>query len=499
MIMLFRSPRGFVVGLLLLLLPCLTLPAQSQPAAPTPIPTVEQRLASLEAYVGNADPTTALKDGSGKVPAGLTTPIAGLPGPGHNTWMMVCAALVLFMTLPGLGLFYGGLVRTKNVLSVIAWCFGITSLVTVVWWAVGYSLVFGKSFNSPFLGGTEFFFFKGVGSAPNPDYSFWVSHNVFAVYQLAFAIITPAVLIGGVVERMKFSAVMVVVTLWLLAVYCPLAHMVWGVNGYMNGVWNADAGIKAIDFAGGMVVEMASGYSALILCLFVGKRLGYGKTPMPPHSLVLTVAGTGMLWIGWYGFNAGSAVGSDGIAALAFTTTTLAAAVAAGTWAVFEYLVRGKASVLGFCSGAVAGLVTITPACGFVDATGAMVAGVLGGAIPFFACTKFKGWLGYDDALDVMGVHGVGGTVGLLVTGGFATLASNPNLGTNLAQLVGQSLWREQVKGIGVTMLWTTLGTALIALVVQRVVGLRSTIEAETEGLDLSHHGEEGYIYEPKS
>ncbi|MEN9632707.1 MAG: hypothetical protein RL077_1111 [Verrucomicrobiota bacterium] len=468
-------------------------------ATSAPAPSVEQRLASLEAYFSNSDPSAALKDSRGQIAVGLTTPTAGLAGPGHNTWMMVSAALVLFMTLPGLALFYGGLVRTKNALSIMAWCFGITSVVTVLWWAVGYSLVFGKSFQSPFLGGTEFFFLRGVGSGPNPDYSFWVSHNVFAVYQLAFAIITPAVLVGSVVERMKFSAVLLVASLWLLLVYCPLAHMVWGVNGYMNGVFNASAGIKSIDFAGGMVVEMASGFSALVLCLFVGRRLGYGKTPMPPHSLVLSVIGTGMLWIGWYGFNAGSAVAADGIAANAFMTTTLAAAVAAGTWAALEYWVRGKASVLGFCSGAVAGLVTITPACGFVDATGAMVAGVLGGAIPFFACTKVKGWLGYDDALDVLGVHGVGGTVGLLVTGVFASATVNSNLTANLAGLVGKSLWIEQLKGIAVTLLLAGAGTALIALVVARAIGLRPTIEAETEGLDFDEHGEEAYIFDAKS
>lgn len=468
-------------------------------AAPAPSPSIEQRLASLEAYLANGDPAAALKDASGQTPAGLTTPGVGVAGPGHNTWMMVSAALVLFMTLPGLGLFYGGLVRTKNVLSVMAWCFGITSLVTVIWWAVGYSLVFGKSFNSPFIGGSEFFFFRGVTSAPNPDYSFWVSHNVFAVFQLAFAIITPAVLIGAVVERTKFSSVLMVVTLWVLLVYCPLAHMVWGSNGFMNGLVNPAAGIKAIDFAGGMVVEMASGFSALILCLFVGPRLGHGRTPMPPHSLVLCVTGTGMLWIGWYGFNAGSAIAADGIAANAFVTTTLAAAVAAGTWAALEFLVRGKASVLGFCSGAVAGLVTITPACGFIDPTAAVIAGVLGGAVPFFLCTKVKGWLGYDDALDVLGVHGAGGTVGLLVTGVFATTAVNPNLRTNLGGIVGNSLWLEQLKGIGVTLLWTTLGTALIALFVKRVFGLRPTVETETQGLDLEEHGEEGYIFDAKS
>ncbi|MEN9661073.1 MAG: Ammonia channel precursor [Verrucomicrobiota bacterium] len=447
----------------------------------------------------NADPAVALRDANGKVPAGLATAEIGVAGPGHNTWMMVSAALVLFMTLPGLGLFYGGLVRTKNVLSVMAWCFGITSLVTVLWWAVGYSLVFGKSFQSPFLGGSEFFFLRGVTSAPNPDYSFWVSHNVFAMYQLAFAIITPAVVIGSIVERVKFSSVLVIVSVWLLVVYCPLAHMVWGSTGLMNGVFNPAASIKAIDFAGGMVVEMASGYSALVLCLFVGKRHGYGRTPMPPHSLVLCVIGTGLLWVGWYGFNAGSAIAADGIAANAFMTTTLAAAIAAGTWAIMEKMVRGKASVLGFCSGAVAGLVAITPACGFVDATGAVVIGVLGGAIPYLACTKIKGWFGFDDALDVFGVHGVGGTVGLLLTGLLAAPSVNPNLSLHLSAVVGRTLWIEQVKGIGLTLVWAVVGTAIIAGSVKALMQLRPSIEEEHDGLDISDHGEEGYIFEPKA
>ncbi|MEY2878113.1 MAG: Ammonia channel precursor [Verrucomicrobiota bacterium] len=485
------------------------LAAVAQPAgAPTPTPAAAptpkdaELIQSVGAYFQNGDPSAAFaayKDKAGNLPPGFSAPTLGVAGPGHNAWMMVSAALVIFMTLPGLALFYGGLVRTKNVLSVAAWCFGITSLVTVLWWAVGYSLVFGKNFNSPFLGGSEFFFLRGVGAAPNGDYSFWVSHSVFAMYQLAFAIITPAVVIGSVVERMKFSAVLAVVALWLLVVYCPLAHMVWGSNGLMNGAANAGAAIKAIDFAGGMVVEMASGYSALILCLLVGKRHGFGKTPMPPHSLVFCVTGTGLLWVGWYGFNAGSAVAADGIAANAFMTTTLAAAVAAGAWAALEYFMRGKASVLGFCSGAVAGLVAITPACGFVDANGAIITGLLGGAVPFFACTKIKGWLGYDDALDVFGVHGVGGTVGLICTGVFATTAANPNLANNLGALVGRGLWLEQLKGIGLTLVWVTAGTAVVAFVVRAAMGLRAPLEAEHEGLDLAEHGEEGYIFEGKS
>src|SRR3954468_16402035 len=343
--------------------------APAAPATPPPAPTLEQRIAGLEAYVTNGDPSASLKtgpkdkDGNMTIPAGLTTPSVGVAGPGHNAWMMTSAALVLFMTLPGLALFYGGLVRTKNVLSVMAQCLGLAGLVTILWWAFGYSLVFGKSFNSPFLGGSEYFFLAGVDSAPNTDYAFWVSQNVFSMYQLMFAIITPALIVGAIAERMKFSALIVFVTLWMFLVYFPLAHMVWGATGFRNGVWNAGATIKAIDFAGGTVVHMSSGWSALLLCLILGPRLGFGKEIMAPHSMVLCMVGTGMLWIGWYGFNAGSALGADAIAANAFTATTLATAVASFTWGVLEYVLRGKSSVLGFCSGAVGGLVVVTPAC----------------------------------------------------------------------------------------------------------------------------------------
>jgi Amt family ammonium transporter len=481
-----------------------TAAAPATPPAPPP-PTLEQRIAGLEAYMGNGDPGVSLKvgpkdkDGNATVPAGLTTPSVGVAGPGHNGFMMICTALVLFMTLPGLALFYGGLVRTKNVLSVMAQCLGIAGLVTIIWWAVGYSLVFGKSFNSPFLGGSEFFFMQGVDSAPNTDYAFWVSQNVFSMYQLMFAIITPALIVGAIAERLKFSALLAFVFIWMFVVYIPLAHMVWGVTGFMNGVWNAGATIKSIDFAGGTVVHMSSGWSALILCLILGPRLGFGKTPMPPHSMVLCMIGTGMLWVGWYGFNAGSAVAADGVAANAFATTTLATGVASFVWAGLEYFTRGKASVLGFCSGAVAGLVVVTPACGFITTTSAMIVGVLAGAIPFFACTKLKGWLKYDDALDTFGVHAVGGTLGALITGFFATPSVNANLSTNLKDIVGKSLWLEQVKAIALTLVLSVVATVIIAYVVKAILGLRPTVDAEQEGLDLTDHGEEGYIYEAKS
>jgi len=389
--------------------------------ADAPTPTLEQRVAGLEAYLGNGDPSAALKDEKGNIPEGLTTPSVGVAGPGHNAWMMASAALVLFMTLPGLALFYGGLVRSKNVLSVLAQCLGITGLVSILWWAVGYSLIFGKSFGSPILGGSEFFFLKGVDSVPNTDYAFWVSQNVFSMYQMMFAIITPALIVGAIAERMKFSAILLFVGAWMFLVYFPLAHMVWGVTGLMNGVWNSTAAIKAIDFAGGTVVHMSSGWSALVLCIILGKRIGFGKEPMPPHSMVLCMVGTGMLWVGWYGFNAGSALAADGVAANAFLTTTLATAVASFAWAVAEYFDKGKASVLGFCSGAVAGLVVITPAAGFVNSTGSVVIGVAAGLVPWFACTRIKKWFGYDDALDTFGVHAVGGTLGAFLTGVLAT------------------------------------------------------------------------------
>ncbi len=296
------------------------------------------------------------------------------------------------MTLPGLALFYGGLVRKKNVLSVLAQCLGIAGLVTILWYVVGYSFVFSGS--SPYLGGTKFAFLNGVTAAPNTDYAAWVSQNVFSMYQLMFAIITPALIVGAIAERMKFSAILLFVALWMFGVYFPLAHMVWGVDGLMNGVWNGDAKIKAIDFAGGTVVHMSSGWSALVACLILGKRLGFGKEPMPPHNMVLCMVGTGMLWVGWYGFNAGSAVAADGIAGNAFMTTTIAAAVGSFAWAMAEYLLRGKPSILGFCSGAVAGLVVITPAAGFVNAKGAIIIGILAGLIPFFIVTEpgAKAW-----------------------------------------------------------------------------------------------------------
>jgi len=308
-----------------------------------------------------------------------------------------------------------------------------------------------------------------------------------------FAIITPALIVGAIAERMKFSALMLFLVAWMFVVYFPLAHMVWGVDGLMNGVWNANASIKAIDFAGGTVVHMSSGWSALVLALIVGKRKGFGKDSFLPHSLVLTVVGTGMLWVGWYGFNAGSAVAADAIAANAFMTTTIATAVACAAWPAAEWLTRGKPTVLGFCSGAVGGLVVITPAAGFVTPVGAMIIGVLAGVVPFLSCTKLKSALGYDDALDTFGVHAVGGTLGALLTGFLASPDMNPNLNTNLKDIVGKTLWLEQLKAMGLTITMAVVATTAIAFALKATIGLRPSTEDEELGLDLSDHGEQGY------
>jgi len=470
-------------------------PPATEAAATPPAATTEQRLADLESYFNNVGV-------GGSTDAPWTSKVAGLPGPGHNGWMMTCAALVLFMTLPGLALFYGGLVRKKNVLSVLAQCLGCAGMVTVIWWAVGYSLVFGKSFNSPFLGGTEFFFLKGVTSAPNTDYCYWISQNVFSMYQLMFAIITPALIIGAIAERMKFSAIMAFIFIWMFVVYIPMAHMIWGVTGLMNGVWNGDAAVKAIDFAGGTVVHMTSGWSALVLCIILGKRLGFGKEKMSPHSRVLCMVGTGMLWVGWYGFNAGSALAADGISANAFMTTTLAAATAGFVWAIIEKVLKGHASILGMCSGIVAGLVVVTPACGFIDATGAIIIGVLAAIVPYIFVMYVKGKLGYDDALDTFGVHAVGGTLGAVLTGVLATSSVNGNLTSvntyaaknGLDKLVANGgLLGQQLIAIAITLVLSIVAAVIIAFVVKALIGLRPSPESETSGLDISDHGEEGY------
>ncbi|HEY1083385.1 MAG TPA: ammonium transporter [Prosthecobacter sp.] len=449
-------------------------PAAAEPAGPT----IEQRIFDLEKYVTNGQPG---KDGDTE----WKSTIAG-PGPGHNAWQMTSTALVIFMTLPGLALFYGGLVRKKNVLSVIAQCMGIAGLVTLLWWACGYSLAFGAG--NAYIGDLSMKFLEGVSPYASGAGFWWISDAMWAMFQLSFAIITPALIVGAIAERMKFISVLLFVAIWMFVVYFPFAHMVWSTTGLMCGPLNPNAAIKAIDFAGGTVVHMTSGWSALVLCIMLGKRKGYGKEPMAPHSMVLCAVGTGMLWVGWYGFNAGSALGADGIASNAFMTTTLAAAIAGFVWAVLEWITRGKPSVLGFCSGIVAGLVVITPGAGFVTANGAVIMGVLAGVVPFIAVAYLKKMLGYDDALDTFGVHGVGGTMGAILTGIFADEKAN-------AVVAGlkEGLLMEQLKAVGLTIVWSVAATVVITILVKVIVGLRPTEEVEQIGLDLSEHGEAGY------
>ena len=443
-------------------------------------------------------------------------PLVGLPGPGHNAFLMVCAALVLFMTLPGLALFYGGLVRKKSILSVMAQCLGLAGLVTIMWCAFGYSMVFGEhaaegapSWAGIFGDFSKYAFLKDVGGAPNTNYTAWPSHSTFAMYQLMFAIITPALIVGAIAERMKFSAIMIFCAIWMVLVYFPMAHMVWGFDGLFNGVWNGGAKIPSIDFAGGTVVHMTSGWSALVLCIILGKRVGFGKEKMSPHSMVLCMVGTGMLWVGWYGFNAGSALAADGLASQAFMTTTIAAAVAAFTWGIIEKVLKRKVSVLGLCSGAVAGLVVITPAAGFVTAQSAFIMGILAGVVPYFACTFLKSKIGYDDSLDTFGIHGVGGTLGALLTAVFANSKVNPNLVSDAYAKVNglqamfnpetgkatSALLINHLYVVGITIVLSVVVTAVVALIIKAVIGLRPTPETETAGLDITEHGEEGYDY----
>ena len=455
--------------------------AHGQTPAAAATPTVEQRLEGLEAYIANTDP-----------PGGVTMATTGVPGPGHNGWMMTAAALVFFMTLPGLALSYGGLVRRKNVLSVLAQCWGIAGMVTILWWAVGYSLVFAPG--KPWLGGLQYAFFHHVGGAPNPAYAPWVSHDLFSIFELMFAIITPAIIVGATAERMRFVSVLAFTGLWMFLVFFPLTHMVWGVDGAMNGLNNGKALVRAVDFAGGFVVHMSSGWSSLVLCMMLGRRRGFGREKMPPHSMVLCMTGTAMLWVGWYGFNAGSAFGADAIAANAFVTTTLSAAVGSVAWAFAEFIQSRKSSVLGFCSGAIGGLVIIAPACGYVTPSAAIFMGLLGGILPYFAVVWLKAKLGYDDALDAFGVHAISGTAGVLLTGILARVEVNPRLAAHVGDLVGKTLWIEQLKAIFITIALSVIGSLIAAAIVRIFLGLRPSSESEAIGLDLTEHGEEGYI-----
>ncbi|MFZ9979183.1 MAG: ammonium transporter [Opitutales bacterium] len=415
------------------------------------------------------------------------------PNAADNVWVLISTALVLMMCIPGLFLFYGGLVRGKNVLSIAAQCLALTAMGILMWWAFGYSLVFGKNFSGGLLGhvfgGSEHLGFAGVGFAPDPAYAAGISSGAFALFQAMFAAITPALIIGAVAERMKFSAVMLFSFLWTIFVYYPMAHAVWGVTGDFAGIANGEAAFKAADFAGGIVVHMTSGWSALLLCMLVGPRAGFGKRAMPPHSMVLCVIGTGLLWFGWYGFNAGSALAADAVALQAVLTTTLGAATATLTWAFVEKLHRGKVSVLGLCSGAIAGLATVTNAAGFVSAGSAVIIGLLAGGVSYWACSILKTRFGYDDALDTFGVHGVGGTIGALAT----ALLMDGALNEAGGKLIAQGLLKGQLAAMALCIGLSLLLTWVITKLVGATIGLRPTEEGEAQGLDIADHGEEGY------
>ncbi len=416
---------------------------------------------------------------------------------GDNAWMLVSAALVLMMTGPGLALFYGGLVRRKNILSTMMHSFMMMALVSVIWSLVGYSLVFSEG--NPFIGGLQYIFLHGVGKEPNADYAGTIPQSTYMIYQLMFAIITPALISGAYAERVKFSAVALFTTLWVFVVYFPMAHMVWGKGGFLNAYLGGT--IPCLDFAGGTVVHITSGVSALVFALYLGKRNGYPAVAMRPHSMTLSVVGACLLWVGWFGFNAGSAVSASGLATSAFVATHFAAAAAALAWTAAEWVHMGKPSMLGGISGAVAGLVAITPASGFVGPMAALAIGLAAGVVCFLMVTTVKRTFGYDDSLDAFGVHGVGGTLGALLTGVFATNAINDTPIGNKLPLLGladgngmQIVW--QLVGILIAAGLAAVGTLVILKITDKLVGLRVTADEEEEGLDLSQHGEEGYFLE---
>jgi Amt family ammonium transporter len=415
---------------------------------------------------------------------------------GDNAWVLISAALVLLMTAPGLTLFYGGLVRRKNSLGTMMQSFAMMGLITVLWALVGYSLAFGAG--NGFIGGFEHVFLRGVSLAPNPNYGGTIPEQTFMVYQMMFAIITPALITGAFAERVRFSSMAVFLSFWSLLVYCPMAHMIWGVGGMLNiagGRW------PVFDFAGGTVVHITSGVAALVCALYLGKRAGYPQQDMPPHSLVLSFMGAGLLWFGWFGFNAGSALNAGPLATSAFINTQFAAAAGAIGWVIAEWLQNGKPTALGAISGAVAGLATITQASGFVQPMSALLIGLIAGVVCSLMVFKVKKFFGYDDSLDAFGVHGVGGTMGALLTGLFASGAINAVFGKdasghpNPAGAIDGN-WHQvgnQAVGMGIGWSMAILGTLALLFVVDKTMGLRVSAADETAGLDLSQHNEEGY------
>jgi ammonium transporter, Amt family len=412
-----------------------------------------------------------------------------------NSWMMVSAALVLMMTGPGLALFYGGLVRRKNMLAIMMQSFMLMAVISVLWALVGYSLAFGG--NGPVIGGFEHAMLRGVGAEPNPDYAGTIPQATFMIYQLMFAIITPALITGATAERMKFSGTVLFLTLWFFVVYAPLAHMVWGKGGLLNAALGGK--FPCLDFAGGTVVHISSGVSALICALYIGRRTGFPKQPMPPHSLTLSFVGACLLWVGWFGFNAGSALASNSLATSAFIATHFATAAAALSWSAAEWIKNGRASALGAISGAVAGLVAITPAAGFVGPMSALVIGFIAGIACYLMVTKVKAAFGYDDALDAFGVHGAGGTIGAILTGVFAQQVVNPIFGAGKPVGGLDGHWGQvgnQLVGVAIAWGFAIVGSIVLLKVTDLITGIRVTEEQEIEGLDITQHGEEAYNLE---
>jgi len=462
--------------LLVLLFFLLTRPLLLAQAAPSPASTdTNSRLVKLEQQAADAKSSA------------------------DNAWMLTSSALVLMMTGPGLALFYGGLVRKKNVLGTMMQSFSLMAVITVLWGLFSFSLAFGSG--NGFIGGLHHLFLRGVGAAPDPDYAGTIPLQTFMIYQLMFAIITPGLIAGAFAERMKFSAMLVFMILWSVIVYDPMAHMVWGKGGLLNAALGGR--FPTLDFAGGTVVHITSGVSALVCALYLGKRLGYPKEPMVPHSVVLSFIGACLLWVGWFGFNAGSALSAGSLATSAFVATHFAAAAAAAGWAGAEWLRNGKPSTLGAISGSVAGLVAITPASGFVKPMPALLIGLVAGVFCYWMVAKVKAVFGYDDSLDAFGVHGAGGTLGALLTGVFASSAVNPIFKDAQGNTLPSGLIEgnahqivNQIVGIAISWVLAIVGTLIILKVVDMTIGLRVSEADEIQGLDLSQHGEEGYYWE---
>jgi Amt family ammonium transporter len=431
--------------------------------------------------------------------AKLEQQVADAKGSADNAWMLTSSALVLLMTGPGLALFYGGLVRKKNVLSTFMQSFAMMAIITVLWALVGYSLSFGSG--GSFIGHLHNTFLRGVGAQPDSDYAATIPQQTFMIYQLMFAIITPALITGAFAERMKFSSMALFMVLWSMLVYDPMAHMVWGKSGLLNAALGGR--FPTLDFAGGTVVHVTSGVSALVCALYLGRRVGYPKDPMPPHSVVLSFIGACLLWVGWFGFNAGSALASSSLATSAFVATHFAAAAAVLGWSGAEWLRNGKPSALGAISGAVAGLVAITPAAGFVGPMPALAIGLIAGVVCFHMVATVKVRFGYDDSLDAFGVHGAGGTLGALLTGVFASSAVNPIFKNAQGNPLPSGLLEgnvhqltNQIVGVGVSWALAIVGTLVALKIVDATIGLRVEEEEEIQGLDLSQHGEEGYQWD---